>query len=79
MRKLTEIEFIVKALRISREASAWAANTALDIQTNADPVGAMGYPKTEDVARFTDQIRSILDLLDELAGREALNQEDRDD
>lgn len=64
MSKLTEAVFSMQCSFIAKNAAAWAG----DILTLPERYSCEADAKT--VARFTDEIRSRLDRLDEWAGRE---------
>lgn len=63
MAKLTEAVFSMQCSFIAKNAAAWAG----DILTLPEHYNREADPNT--VARFTDEMRSRLDRLDEWAGR----------
>lgn len=68
MGDLTKVRFSQQASFIAKNAAAWSAD-CLDLLDD--------YPnmRVEDVARFTDDMRSRLDRLDEMASRPAMENE----
>jgi hypothetical protein len=72
MARLTEAQFSQQCAYIAKNAAAWAA----DILTLPENYHREADPS--NVARFTDDVRARLDRIDELAGRLALEQSDRD-
>lgn len=70
--KLTKVAFAQQAGFIAKNAATWAAESLILLDE---------YPtmRVEDVRRFTDDMRSRLDRIDEMAGRAALQQEPRHD
>ena len=61
-KKISKVRFAQQAGFIAKNAAAWSSD-CLDLLDD--------YPdmRVEDVARFTDDMRSRLDRIDELAGR----------
>lgn len=72
--KLSKVRFAQQAAFIAKNAAAWSSD-CLDL------LDEFPNMRVQDVARFTDDMRSRLDRIDKLAGRAALQQEpthDRD-
>lgn len=66
MAELTKVRFAQQAGFIAKNAAAWSAD-CLDLLEDSPNM------RVEDVARFTDDMRSRLDRIDELAGRASLD------
>lgn len=66
MTKLTEAQFARRAFHIAARASSWASECIMFEDWLNKPM------REEAVARFTDEMRGLLDRIDQQAGRQAL-------